>query len=747
MRVRLAVAAALILPSIALGAIYEVRLDEVDDEQDIIDLEERGDISTETADILYEMIVEGVDLNTATRDELYDLPGLTYADADAILQYRKDKGRIEDPTELVGAGSLTDQQLLLIAPFIKLDSGPVRLPVAGKLRLRTGFSNGDFSLPTGALPPPAFLTGAFALPANFSAGFVVNTTRLEPGTVYYDGARGALAVDRFAYRASLPTAYVQWKASQRRVVVGSFTIGFAERLTLDNTRRKTPNGISVTSVITAARDLASYCKQSGTDVCNGTTNSYVLDDWTVRTNFRGVAGSIEDLEFGDNRKLSLFGFLSYQSRNLYQYETYDTEKCTDPRAADNVLACKSPQVFVGSDLSSDGRLKFTTLPSLYDELVAGAHVDFKPSDRYRIGLTGYAANNFWGVPSRAPYWHESFSSHFADSAPIRLQPQEWSRSPWGGPFGAVGLDFKAQLGQFGLFLEAARSFDSIPVGPDPATQPAGGGGFGIEQRTLFNPRRHEVELSLRFYDDKFLNPLARPIAAPDEFEGQTARNEAGARLRYFGKLPYDFELRARADFWVLPFTTTQGPRGTASLYSLLRVDYEGYRVVAPAIWFDMRNVNLASSKHGACAAGTIFIDTSEPYTCSGDSYRVGARVDIRPLGRKLSGSVQAAYTLKDDIRYKDSFRQDVSAALEVRSMPTDFLQLKVRTRYLNEDTADNTYQEHSLWSYVQATYIHGRNFRFSLRYDLNVFLDQRASYLTRVPKPEHRVYLDLRAGF
>ncbi|MBS1152866.1 MAG: hypothetical protein H6Q89_4564, partial [Myxococcaceae bacterium] len=55
--------------------------------------------------------------------------------------------------------------------------------------------------------------------------------------------------------------------------------------------------------------------------------------------------------------------------------------------------------------------------------------------------------------------------------------------------------------------------------------------------------------------------------------------------------------------------------------------------------------------------------------------------------------------------------------------------------------------EESLWSYLQATYIAGRNFRVSLRYDLIVFLDKRTSILTRIPSPEHRVYLDLRAGF
>ena len=90
----------------ARAAIYENSIN-VDDEDDLFELEQRGDISEETSDTLLEIIREGVDLNSANREQLYDLPGITYADVDAILEYRKVKGRIEDPAELVGAGALT----------------------------------------------------------------------------------------------------------------------------------------------------------------------------------------------------------------------------------------------------------------------------------------------------------------------------------------------------------------------------------------------------------------------------------------------------------------------------------------------------------------------------------------------------------------------------------------------------------------------------------------------------------------
>src|SRR3990167_5067555 len=114
----------------AHAAIYE-NLVNVDGEYDLLELQQRGDISDETAETLLELIREGVDLNSATREQLYDLPGLTYADVDAILEYRKATGRIGDPAELVGAGALTAEQVIVIAPFIRVDAARPLLPVSG----------------------------------------------------------------------------------------------------------------------------------------------------------------------------------------------------------------------------------------------------------------------------------------------------------------------------------------------------------------------------------------------------------------------------------------------------------------------------------------------------------------------------------------------------------------------------------------------------------------------------------------
>src|SRR5512137_3065905 len=61
---------------------------QVETEEDLLDLLSSDEIDQDTFETLTELLHDGVDLNTASRDELYSLPNLTYADVDAILAYR-----------------------------------------------------------------------------------------------------------------------------------------------------------------------------------------------------------------------------------------------------------------------------------------------------------------------------------------------------------------------------------------------------------------------------------------------------------------------------------------------------------------------------------------------------------------------------------------------------------------------------------------------------------------------------------
>ncbi len=749
MRAAALVLTACLVASSARAAIYENSIS-VDDEDDLFELEQRGDISEETGDTLLELMREGVDLNSANREQLYDLPGLTYADVDAVLEYRKAKGRIDDPTELVGAGALTSEQVVQIAPFIRIDAARPILPVSGKIRLQSRVTTTD------NVPPPALLSARLKGPFNLSAGFMLFTTRRLAATPVYDPVNEALQSKGFTYQPQLPRIFVQWKPGNARLVAGSFTIGFGERLTLDNTRRITPRGIYLVDDFRRVTPLTQTCKltsagvtedpSSGCDLADG-KNLYITPDYKWRESFRGIAGSIEDLQVGGEATMSAYGFLSYQQRPIYQYELYDRHPgvfgtaCEDPRDDKNP-ACKAPSVYLPDGLTT---LKYSTLANTFDELTGGGHVTFKPSYRVTLGVTAYAS---------LPFFRQS---------PLQLDFQEYSRYPSGGAFGAVGVDAHTSYKGINFFLEATHNFDGRPgvIALDGTIGPAARGGYGIEQRTTYSTKKHEFELSLRFYDQGFGTPYARPIASPDLLDGQRARNEAGARFRWMGHFSKDWEARFRANFWVNPWAIVAYqtdpnpadpqapimPAGIPNLYLLGRVDFTGWNFVQPGVWFDMRNKNVASSQHGGCASETVILTEGAPFACSGDLYKVAARVEIAPYNKVLTGTVQAAFTWKDDLRYKDRFRNDLQVWAEIRSRPVAFLQLRARVRYLDQDISDRAYLEQSLWTFVEGAVIVANGLRVGVRYDLYVWLDQRASTANRLPNPEHRFQLDVRVAF
>jgi hypothetical protein len=728
--------AACLFAATASGAIYEAVVD-ADDEEDIFAMVQRGDISQDTGDTLLELMREGVDLNSAPRERLYDLPGLTYDDVDKLILYRTQKGRIEDPAELVGAEVLTAEQLIGIAVYISLDPAKQKLPVSGKFRLLSQYTVSD------PLAPPAFFTTRLKGPLDLTAGAMLVTSRLDPVTPKYDPTLGALATEGYKYRVDAPRLFLQWLNGNRRVIVGTFTIGFAERLTLDNTRRTTPRGLYLTDDFRRNQNLSTLCR---TSVDTGATpppecempGRYVTSDYSFRDVFRGVAGSIENLELGDQRSLSLYGFISYQPRSIYQYDLFDRTRCSDPASTDSDCTAPRISIVTPADPTNSWRLRYATLPGFFDELAGGGHVDFKPNYALRFGLTGYGAVPFFNTSPPG----SAVQPDFQDSA----------RYPNGGAHGAIGLDAQAVVGAVNLHLEVARSFDKAVNNL--------GGGFGAIQRTTYSPKGHELELVLRYYDNHFLNPYARPFSGPDEDAGQRARNELGARLRYFGKANRDWQFRATVDFWTLPYSGASGRAGTANLTILTRVDFTGFSVFKPSVWFRLNDRNLAISQRGVCTetslASAMVEFTNTPndfdgevtfFTC--DSYKISQRIDVRPLGRLLTFSEQASFVWRDDISsaYNDKFRNDVQVWVEVESQPLDWLSLRLRSRLKMEGIDSNTTYEDSLWTYLEAAWMPFKGTRVAARYDLYVWLDRRASTLARQPSPENRFLLDLRTSF
>jgi len=723
-----------------------------DDEDDLRAAAERGEISDATMQTLLELLNDGVDINTATRDELYELPSLTYGDVDAIVEYRKREGHISDPSVLVGAGAITADQLLQIAPFIIVTEEKPVIPIGGYYRLLGWYTIGD------PIAPPVQLRARLRGPFSLSAGVGMTFTRRRVGSPFFDPTRdardgsfaqGTLAVRPSGYSLEVPKFWLQWRSTKLRVIAGTFRIGFGQRLTLDNTTRYTPKGLSTDDVFYVSRDLTGFCRLSQgeitttTPVCPPDQDRYVTDDFKWRDPFRGIAFSAEDLEIGETAKASFYAFGSYQTRSIYQYEIYDRRICANPRDDDDDN-CKAPYVYVdrGDGALQQARASYSVLPNIWDEISAGGHASISPIPMFQLGVTGYGAVPRWHVPE------------------MQLDFQEYARYPFGGPYGAVGLDGRITAGAWDFYLEVARSFDSM-IG--------GGGGWGAVQRSVWGKKKREVEITLRFYDLNYANPYARPVSSPDELEGQRARDEAGIRIKYTDKTLGDFHVRGFVDFWALPWDqggiegeilgkSTGYRAGTMNMWAQLRADYKGWTWFEPSLWIDYRNKDLTNlngdpfnAAIGRCytsvdgrAPGLI---DGEPQLCIGERYRAAVRLAFRPWKQKLELFLIYIHDYLSDLpdTYPSGMSQDIRLTAEVRSKPIPELQLRLRVRYLNGDLYSPTRVEESLWSFLQVTWLGWKAFHVSVRYDNYLWL---STYLSmRVPNPEHRLRLQLEGRF
>ncbi len=689
-----ALCAALAAPT-ARANPYETFID-VDSEEDLYDLQATGQIDDDTLTELVEVFQSGVDLNRASREELYSLPNLTYGEVDAIIEYREVAGWINDPIDLVVSGVLSQDKLESIAAFLIIsDPNRALFATEGWVRGQTRWSVED----QGA--PPAQLQARVATLRNLTVGFAGTLSRLRLADVeYFDGEDGdALSAVEADEQLYVPKFYAQWETDRWGVIAGTYRIGFGQRLTFDNTSLYTPNGFVRDDQLFRDAELSRVCRETP---CPGETDHiYESPDYGWRDGLLGVAVGLKKLELGGG-SLQSYAFGSYQKRSIYQYEIYDINRCDDPR--DESDECSAPPVFrrLSDGQDPDTRFSTSTLPNLFTEATAGGNVAYAINRRSHIGVTGYGSDVTWGPDT------------------IELDFQEWSRLPYGGPFGAVGVDGSVGSGMFDFFGEVTRSFDSMPDGE--------GGGFGglLRSVTTFQ-KQNELEASLRYYDQAFKNPYARPIAAPDEFEGQRARDEMGARVRYTARLARRLSLRATADVW-----SPASGEGADGLIDA-RSDFDVTNQFGVGLW----------SRYAQCLQLAIDEeDDTEPELCEGEKYQVTGRFRFSPTPRySVVTQYQHEYLVDLD-------RQDAAATLIGTARPWDWLRSRARVRYLFEDIAnDETSLEESVWGYLDT----GVNVRardwLRLRYDVYLYLDDRMSTEERLPSPEHWLWLEYESRF
>jgi hypothetical protein len=718
-----------LVPRPAWAIEYEIFID-IDDEEELYDLYVTDQISEDTYNTLLELRRRGVDLNTATRDQLYTLPNLNYEDVDAILAYRTEVGVIHAPADLMAAGVLSREKLGAILTFVSAQDAHAKLTAThGWIRYQTAWSQADNTV------PPMVLQARVTTLRQLTIGITGFVVRQQAGDAVWEPTREVLMAPELAPRVRVPKVFVEWNGDKFGIIAGHYQIGFGQRLTLDTTTRYTPNGFVIDDSVRPQRDLTRRCRESQgelpeTPCPEGDDDPiyYYTKDFRWRDAMRGVAIGAKHLSLPVGW-MQLYGFGSWQNRPLYQYDVINRDTCDDPRT------CSSATVLVlkeGQDpLAPASSHHWATLPNLYDELLGGGNMSWFYDRRTHIGVTGYGATTMWRV--------EGATLDFKDTA----------TTPFGGAWGAVGVDAAWGRRWSDLGIELARSFDSMKS-LLPADANYGGGGFAgiIRQTSTFNG--HEIELSARYYDQNYANPYAGPISQADQYHGNRARDEAGGRIRYGGRIANRLDLRALADVWVQP------SEASPKIQTYVRGDFDVNKWFRPGLWMMYRNVDLRPNSLVGCIDDGTAIEQDDRNEDGSINFRSGClaevgqltgRLGFRPLKGKLTIIAQYQHEFIDDTSVDGRLRQDALATLIVRANPINSLRISARLRYLFEDIDDNEYLEQSVWAYFDVSYVIKKVFLIRLRYDVLQWLDGRDSTQNRIPNPEHRLRLELEARF
>lgn len=706
---------------------------DVEDQADLEDLLAAGDLTRDTYDELLELLEAGVDLETADRARLYALPNLTYGDVDRILAYRdRHGGAIGDPAALVAAGALSADQLRAISPFLLASPDRTARGVRGWVRGTARFAVRD------RLLPPLALRGRLVTAGHIRAGLAASFTRLEIGAPVFDPNRRALLAERRGYGGALPKAYLAYDGDDTAAIAGTFRAGFGQRLVFDNSNTYTPDGLYPDDALTYAPDLSRECRESAgelaTSCADDPTDRFVTPDFRPRGGLVGAGAGWKRLPLGAGW-LQAYAWASSARRSIYQYELVDRARCEDPHA-DGDPGCAAPTVYVRPDgplLSPTTRFAFETLPDVFEERLAGAHVTYFADRRNAVGLTAYGAA----------------LRDLVDG--IDLDTQEHARMPTGRRYGALGASFAFGRGWLDLAGEAALSVDRLP--DDPASPQEGGGGAAAIVRATATRPRQELEASFRYYGIDYANPYARPISQDDELDGARARDEAGARLR-LAHAGARLAVRALVDLWYPISSLDAGsPRGfQPKLDSYLRVDARAGRALALGLWLRYQDRDLRAAGTAECFEGSFGVDEAgEPSSCDGRRLTSIARARLG-AGGALDVTALLEHRLLDDgaaasSPFRDKLRQDVAGWLIALWRPDGKLRVRARARYLHEaanDGADDR-GERSLAALLDAALGLGDRDLLRARLDAKRLLDRRDATLARSPNPELQVWLSYEA--
>ena len=627
---------------------------DVETEQDLYDAISARLISSETFERLLELLARGVVLDTATREELHELPNLTYAEVDAMLALRAQVGTLGNGSVLVQVGVLSQRQLDAIAPFLgrggSLGKGAAALgpgvPFAAWAQVGSRVSRQDREAPPVALQLRAQTSSGLSL------GLGLALTRHRLGAVVFDPTRQALLATPPEPTLTVAKATLRWDARWFSALAGSYRVGFGQRVTFDDTGADQPGGAVQDDQVAVDGGLVRACKEGDAEApssCAAERARLVTSDVRWREGLWGVALAARQLPVGRSGAglLDLHVWASLAPRSVASHELVNLRRC------EALLDCEAPSVLrrpTGPLLSPTSRYLAARLPAMFSERMLGGNVTYARDRRSHLGVTGYVSR-----------LHSLVSG-------AELALQEGARWPTTGRFGAVGLSLARGRGAVDVGAEVARTFEQA------TNQRAGSGGLGAVLRLAWADARRELEVVGRYYEPTFNNPYARSVAAADELQGQRARDEAGVRVRGAWTATR-LSARAGLDAWASP--TTLVPK----LSSYLRGEWQTSARWRLGLSVSYDDKDLLHGGRDECFEGTSGVDArGEALACRGARRGGAARaVLLFPTGALVA---QASHDVVDAGAARRSERRHDSSAWLIASAHTQGgASLRAQARY------------------------------------------------------------------
>ncbi|MCB9794087.1 MAG: helix-hairpin-helix domain-containing protein [Alphaproteobacteria bacterium] len=492
-RLPLSLALAL-LSAPAYARVYPTPI-EIDSEDDLALLYQDGLINEDEFNTLVELYNNPVNINEASRNQLFDLPGVTMELATEVVQSRKDQP-FAYVGDLMRVPGFTPEILAQVEAFAYAEVEPSALEQAhGVARLRSvvAFDLGDVRpgeireiTGRNVAYPATYLNARARYGKTWEAG-ALGLVQEGIGQISYNPESRDFSAGWGSQTFQPGKGFVKYKGSSVEAIVGSYGAGFGVGLTFDRTNRTHPEGFYA-------------------DLSVGGLDHYRLPKQLF-------GGAVRLAAFSDGTSaLVLTGFASSQRYDLYMYDmAIAGGEDYDPLF---VSELPSPRVFVAGQKTS-----YLTLPNAYRDSVAGLDVAYNAGPRAVVGVTGYAGK--------------------VDRTTIEGvdDPNAWvfrGGYPTEDVYGAAGVHGSVGVGPVDILGEGSVTF-------------TGGSAFLV--KAVATPGRGEIEASLRRYGTDFDNPHARGISAADQYEGYRDRDEQGARVRtQYDLLPW-LQVRSRADLY------------------------------------------------------------------------------------------------------------------------------------------------------------------------------------------------------